>query len=309
MKTVWILDYKITSWYDQALSFARSYRYDFFKKREIELIVLDMDYFDVEKWVFTHYKQQFWSFDLIEKDVIPEIIWLKTSKDRDWYVEVLRNKTRLFPSSKVAIIANDKRYTYKCFWSYQPKTLLLSDVIRDISLIHNWWKEVVIKPRTWYGWEWVEKVEITEIIDKYLDKKDTHMYIVQELCDFSHWYPWLTDTYHDVRLVYIWWKLTYQSLRASYKDFRANVSLWGEVKYLSKEELPKEIFDLGDELLWKSWWEDSWVVSFDFAFDSLAASRKLIELNYTPWFVSRLFKTDLDTINLAFDAYASVFVS
>lgn len=299
MKIVWILASWISEWYNEDDTIMRSYRYEAFKRRWIELIVLDMIFYDFEKFLFTAYKSQKFPYKIIEKNIMPELIRVRTSLDREWYLANLQISTKLFPSQLVISLANDKRNAYRAFKKYQPKTSLASN-----ATVMSW-KKFVLKPRRWYWWEWVNLISKSEL--KNLDI-DLDSYIIQELCDFTWWAPWICEWNHDVRLVYIWWILTYWSVRQTNKDdFRVNVSLWWYVSSLDIWMLPKDLLQISWKILAHLWWENTWVVSFDFWFDSIDSIWKLIEINDSPWFASWAFDMNKQNMDIAYNAYADVF--
>lgn len=306
MKIVWILDSKIESWYEWWIKEMRYYRNAFFLERWIQLVILSIKDFDIKKWVFTRYKSQDWEFAIINDEILPEVVWTRTSVDYERYLIAMEWNTKIFPSKLVVQLANDKRNTYRYLKEYQPETFLLSDIMKDMSLLKEIWETYILKPRTWFWWEWVQKVNKSELVE--FDKNnDSEKYILQKVCNFSWWYPWIVKWNHDVRLVFIWWKLSYSTVRTSENDFRVNVSQWWRSDMIDKKNIPDSLLKIAMQCLKRLWWNTTWVVWIDFWFDSDENKRKLIEVNFSPWFVSGQLLVNKHIIDIAYNDYAKYF--
>lgn len=310
-KIVWVLDSSIDEDYDESTSIMRKYRYDFFLKRWIELIVINILDYDIASMTFSRYKsQKSPGFEVIESQVKPDYIRVRTSKDRWLYISLLGDEFKLLPSPKVICIACDKRYTYNYFKEYQPFSVLMSDISNE-NLKLMGWDEVVIKPRVWFWWEWVTKVTKNELIkQKWLF--DTENYIVQELCDFTQWYNESVTWLHDLRLVFIWWEFSYWSIRRTEieSEFRVNVSQGWIGTYIDYDEIPTLVAENSIELLNQLWWKKTWCISLDWWYDSNKNSRKLIEMNYSPGFVNEdLLPGKVEFLDKAYKSYSDYFNS
>lgn len=157
MHIVGLLGSNIKEWYSEENVELKEYRYNFFLKRWIELIILDIDNFDIKNKVFTEYKSQTASYGTTKRNILPKLIWIRTSEERLWYLTLLWTWVNLIPSQLIIVLACDKRHTYRYLQEYQPKTCLLSKVSDDL-LNQMTWVEVIVKPRKWSWWEWVLKL-------------------------------------------------------------------------------------------------------------------------------------------------------
>ena len=59
---------------------------------------------------------------------------------------ILRKDYLVVPSKKISIISNDKYETYLFCKEYQPKTVLLSNFLRESITTNGLTNKVVIKP-------------------------------------------------------------------------------------------------------------------------------------------------------------------
>lgn len=302
MKILWILSDNVVEGYSEREWRIREYRFDYFKKHWFEIVVLDIEFFDFSKKLFTKFKAQQNSkkFKIVEKEIIPDIIWIRTSKDRERYLSMFNWYIPYFPSQLVITLSSDKWYTYKVLSKFQPRTVLLNEYIVSDSLKKVFWKEIVVKPRTWYWWVWVKKYS-SEFDLSELYANSTWEYIVQELCDFSTWYMWICDTNHDVRLTYIWGKLSYSELRTTDTwDFRVNVSQWWTAKPLNLEVIPNNLLDLSNKIIQTLGWASTWILSLDFWYENKKEKWILIEMNYSPWFTPKELESNIWPINRQF---------
>ena len=302
MKIVWVLSENVNPWYSKWEWNLQTYRFNFFKDNWVKIIVLDIDSFDFRKQIFTEYKSQDVSknFEMIHEEITPDVIWIRTSEEREWYFSMINGVFTSFPSQIVVTLATDKWYTNKALSEYQPLTVLLKDYIENEDTRLLFWEELVIKPRNWFWWKWVEKfLSTTNFLEIYWDS--CWEYIVQELCDFSKWYQWICDTNHDLRLTYIWGKFSYSELRVTHTgDFRVNVSLWWVAKAIDFKSLPEELLDSSTKIITLLWWLSTWIVSLDFWFDCNENKWMLIELNYSPWFTPEELTTNIEPIDKQF---------
>lgn len=308
MKIVWILDSNLKPWYSEWLKEIRKYRNDFFLKKWIKLVVVNINYLNIDLWVFTRYKSQEWLFDIVYEEIMPEIIWARTTKDYIWYLTVLEWKTKIFPSNLVIKLASDKRSTYRYLKEYQPRTILLSEALDDISVLDDMWEKYVLKPRNWFWGDWITMISKDDLYEL-TDNLNSTEYVLQEVCDFSWWYEGIASWNHDLRLVYIWWKLSYSEIRTNDNDFRVNVSQWWVATFVDISEIPNALKKIANSCVMKLWWSASWVVWIDFWYDCNESRWVLIEINYSPWFISEELHSNRDSIDLAFNQYANYFNS
>jgi glutathione synthase/RimK-type ligase-like ATP-grasp enzyme len=304
MQVVGILDRDIKKWYNDWDSELKKYRNDTFLRNWIQLVVLDMKYFDIEKKCFTCYKSQSWVFDIVQENIMPEIIRVRTSQDLSRDLTVLEWETIIFPSCKVMRIAVDKRNTYRFLKKHQPKTFLLSEFPDN----NTFWEFGIIKPRQWNWWYWIEKVRLNELSQCKLKWKKNN-YIIQEVCNFSAWYPWNKCWNHDFRVVYIWWKVFYWELRVNEKSFKANVAQGWVSKQIDPVDIPLKLLEISKKIIAKLWWEEVWLVWVDFWYDNSKSKRVLIEINYSPWYTPEELKYNERDIYLAYNWYANYFKS
>lgn len=304
MKIVGILDLDIHQEYTPKVKELRSHRYKFFNARWIELVLIDMNSFDIDTWKFLRYKSQFWDFEIIEEPIAPWLIRVRTSKEHMWNMALLERNFKLFPSPKTISITIDKWNSYKYFSEYHPKTEILEKFCDNwISALD---KKYILKPRFWLWWEWVKKVLWKDILKLPLENM-IWKYIVQELCDFSWGIPWITRWNHDLRLVFIWWKLSYVKLRTNSNDFRVNISKWWSSSLLQKEDVPQSLLDIAMKCLYKLWWWIASAVWFDFGYDSKRLKWILIEVNYSSWFTYQELVSDPRSLEANYEDHCRVF--
>lgn len=262
----------------------RFFMQEFFKKKWIELTRVSINKLN-KKNEFSEYNifNKKWNSETIKKAYKPDIL-----QNRKWTwifykYSKLDKIYKIIPSKKISIISNDKFETYLFCKNHQPKTFLLSSFFleKDKEILSN---KIVIKPIRANWWKWINLTTTNEL-HKNKNKFSwlEELYIVQEFKDFSKWYPWITNSTHDVRLMFAWNKIIEATLRTPKKwDFKSNIWSWWTQHILEKNKLPKELIILSKEIYKKLElkWND--IMSMDFAYCKKENKRYLIEINASP---------------------------
>jgi len=249
-------------WIEQKLQFYRSSVYEF----------------DTWNTFFKTVQKYNWESWVEENSFTPDMIWYK-SNSVNYLTRVIEEKNNFINNTKFIELANNKLITSMIFSDESPKTHLLH--IDNLKKFKSD-EEVIIKPDGGSGWEWVEKLRVSEIDSQKIH--NSNWYIIQELVDSSEGIDWIVDGIHDIRF-FIYWDTIWENflLRTPPKwDFRCNVSQWGESKSIPINSLPAELTTIVEKLQ-KKIRDNFWMIYGSADFTKSNWKFYLIEFNSSPW--------------------------
>jgi len=293
-----MLKIAIDTWYTEKFSWmdtywARVFMQDFFHTYDIEIVRVSSNKFNQKQQWFSEYNilDYTWKNTTIHKKYTPKIIWSRRWIAVHHKYEMFRNFI-IIPSAKISIIGNEKFENYKFTQKYQPFTALLSSFLSSKTVQKSFKGKIVIKPIRANWWKWIVLTTVPELLKK---RKKYHwleeLYIVQQFKDFSKWYPWISTTNHDVRLMFAGKKIIEITLRIPKKwDFRSNIWSGGIQKNLKRQQIPKDLFSLSKKIYKDLDLDGTDIFSMDFAYCKKDKQRYLLEINASPG--TRYYQTD-----------------
>ena len=265
---------------------------ELFKNHNIELVRVSVNKLTTSN-TFSEYNvfTPDWLTKTIQKEYTPDILWSRRSLWTYYKYLLLEKSYTITPSKKISIMSGDKYETYLFCKSHQPKTFLLSTFLNKKKNQQSL-EKVVIKP---IRANWWKGIELMTIKDLYTNRNRFNwleeLYIVQDLKDFSWWYPWIVEWIHDIRLMFAWDSIIEATLRTPRSwSFKSNIWDWWIQKALAVDLLPITLINLSKTIYQELdlQWDD--IMSMDFAFSRKEDRRYLIEINASPW--TRYYQTD-----------------
>lgn len=274
-----------------------------FKQYWLDLVRLNYNDYNFKKNVFTNYVDiENWNFLMVDKEYRPDILW-RRSMISNLYVYEIFKKFTIVPSKKIILIQADKWEIYLFLAKYQPITTLLKFFFEKEESQNLFTEDIIIKPVKSCWWSWIIKYKKSELINLKEKYKWLEMlFIVQQFKDFSNWYPWLVDSNHNLRLVYLHNKLVYSTITISEKnssEFIVNEYLWSIENVLQIDKIPQEVILLANNI------KDSLDIlpndyySLDFWYCKQDKTWYLFEINTNPWFPTDMIQREMFLHSLA----------
>lgn len=272
---------------------ASYYMQEIFRKNNIELVRVSINKFNKTKNEFNEYNYYDTNgiIKTIKAPYKPDIVWNRWGSSTV-YKYVLLKSFMIVVSEHIAILANDKYETYMFLKKYQPKTFLLSSVLKNTSIQekHTW--PMVLKPIRASGGDWIEHTTIQELCnerEKYIGVEQ--LFIVQEFKDFSQGYPGIVAWNHDVRFMFAGEKIVEITLRVPAEgNFKSNIWSGGSQFPLDKKNVPLKLIHLAKKIYKEIAPEQKEIFSIDFAFCAPENKRYVLEINASPG--TRYYQTD-----------------
>ena len=272
---------------------ASYYMQEIFRKNGIELVRVSINKYNKNKKTFNEYNYYDTNglIKRVQKPYKPKIIWNRSGSSTVYKYALLKTFT-IISSERIAVLANDKYETYMFLKKYQPKTFLLSSVLKNNSIQHKYTWPMVLKPIRASGWNWIELTTIQELLnerEKYIGVEE--LFIVQEFKNFSEGYPWIVEGNHDVRFMFAGKKIVEITLRVPEKwNFKSNLwSGWSQSP-LDKKNVPLKLINLAKKIYKEITPEQQEIFSIDFAFCKSENKRYVLEINASPG--TRYYQTD-----------------
>lgn len=206
-----------------------------------------LDWYDAKEDVF----RDSWEFVdgawRLSGPVKPDLVYDKTSgrSALDETRALIISRYRFMDDPAFTLFANNKYETSRALPQHFKPYQKLSDREELLNFLEAFTDErIVIKPVVGSGGQGVHIVTKEEAIKLDL----TFPIIAQEFIDSSHGIPGITDTYHDLRMVFIGDELVYAYVRTP-KDgsFLANIAQGGSMKIIPTDELPQTLSALIDD--------------------------------------------------------------
>lgn len=173
--------------------------------------------------------------------VKPDLVYDKTSgrSAHDPMRALIISRYRFMDDPAFTLFANDKYETSRQLpQHFKPYRKLSNSAELNDFLATSTGERIVIKPIIGSGGQGVHIVTKEEATRLDL----SFPVIAQEFIDSSHGIPGITDTYHDLRMVFIGEELVYAYVRTP-KDgsFLANIAQGGNMKIIPASSLPESL--------------------------------------------------------------------
>lgn len=260
---------------------------DHLKKHDLQLVRVNPLFFNKK----TGYFSKFFDFNekgkfvAINKKCKPDMLRFRI-KDWNLFYQDLFKKFKMLPDFKITHLSADKYEMALYLGKYQPATCLLSDFFDNKQIQKDTANKIVIKPIRSNWWKWIllfSKKELLKQREKFLWLEN--LYIVQEFKDFDKWYPWIVEGIHDVRLVFVWNKLSFSMVRQPAKwNFKSNIWSGWRAWWLPIQQIPKKLLLLAHTIQKELAIENKKsLYTLDFAYSVKEQKWYLLELNFSPW--------------------------
>lgn len=200
-----------------------------------------LDWYDTEADIFTNS----WEFVRgkwqLSGPVKPDLVYDKTS-GRSLHDEtraLIISRYRFMDDPAFTLFANNKYETSQKLPQYFKPYQKIDGPKEFAEFLETFGGDrLVIKPVVGSGGQGVHIVSKEEAGSLAL----TFPVIVQGFIDSSHGIPGITDTYHDLRMVFIGDELVYAYVRTPRDgSYLANIAQGGSMKIVSKENLPESL--------------------------------------------------------------------
>ncbi len=184
------------------------------------------------------------------KNIKPDVLLDKSTAI--YRSETFRHKVRMSTYAPIVnsldftMLFGSKMFTYTIFSKFMKKSIRVTNAseLRDAAkqLKTN---RIVVKPV--YGSSGKDISIVTK--DKIRTVQINRPMIAQEFIDSSKGIKGLTDTVHDLRLVFESDSFIYSYIRTPVKgSLLANVAQGGSMKIVTKKEMPKKVWDIIKEV-------------------------------------------------------------
>lgn len=217
--------------------------YSLAKQNSIQMYRSSYQWYDYDKHIFKYA----WTYEA-EKgwfrtyDVEPDLIFDKTRAGLEAYFkkELIAKRYRFVNSLRFTHMLNDKLITSMIFHKWSKKSWIvnnpekLKNVLPRIKS-----RRFVIKPISESGGRDVQILRKEEALEKVTFSND---YIIQEFIDSSSGVPGVSESMHDLRLVFVNDKLCYAYIREPKEgNYLANLSQGGTLSIVPTGDIPKSL--------------------------------------------------------------------
>jgi glutathione synthase/RimK-type ligase-like ATP-grasp enzyme len=221
--------------------------YEFFyslcRKNDIEMFRASYDWYNYENNIFKYA----WTFNELGgwkrvENIKPDLIYDKTKSSVEaYYKKELISKDYMFINNlRFTRIMDDKLITSLVFHKWSKKSWLVNNQEKLESILPKIKSQkFVVKPISESGGKNVQILDKKEALEKIIFGDD---YLVQEFIDSSSGVPGLSESMHDLRLVFINDKISYAYIREPEKgNYLANLSQGGSLFVVPKDKIPRSL--------------------------------------------------------------------
>lgn len=217
--------------------------YSLAEKRGIQLYRASISWYDYDDQVF-RYAWTFKSATGWEKayDIVPDLIYDKTRSGLEAYFkkELIAQRCRFINSLRFTQMLDDKLITSMIFHKWSKKSWIVNNpekLRKILPKIKS--KKLVIKPISESGGKDIKILPKEEALEKIIFSND---YIVQEFIDSSSGVPGVSESVHDLRLVFVNDKISYAYIREPAEgNYLANISQGGSLSIVPTSSIPKSL--------------------------------------------------------------------
>lgn len=224
--------------------YSYEYFYNLCKKSGIQMYRASYQWYDYQKQLFKHA----WIFEAKGgrwkrvSNLKPDLIYDKTKARMEVYYkkELIGRHYPFINDLHFTQLIDDKFLTGLIFSPWSKKNYLvdtLADLQKFLPKIET--SKFVLKPLTESGGKGIHILDKKDSLKKIIfDRR----YIVQEFIDSSRGVPGVSQSMHDLRLVFVNDKLIYSYIREPQKgSYLANLAQGGSLKIVPEKHLPKSL--------------------------------------------------------------------
>lgn len=217
--------------------------YSLAKKNGIQMYRASYQWYDYDKHLFnyawTYEENTGWTrvFNLM-----PDLIYDKTRAGMEIYFrkELIAGHYRFVNSLRFTQMLDDKLITSMIFHKWSKKSWIVNNpekLRKILPTIKT--RRLVIKPISESGGKDVQIIQKDEALEKVVFSKD---YIIQEFINSSAGVPGVSDSMHDLRLVFVNNKIIYAYIREPEQgNYLANLSQGGSLSIVPLSNLPQSL--------------------------------------------------------------------
>ena len=217
------------------------YLYQWAEEEDVLMFRASVDWYDKKRNIFKYawtFKNNKWERAY---NIKPDLIYDKTklTPENHYFKQELKNHFPIINNTDFTLLLDNKFFTSLLFPKFSKKHYLINS-FDDLKSVAKKIKgsRIVLKKNSGSGGKDViitEKNKINKL--KRVDFKD---FSVQEFIDSSKGIKGITDSYHDLRLVFINDELIYSYIRTPKKgSLLANLSQGGSMRIVKPKDLPK----------------------------------------------------------------------
>lgn len=262
---------------NEEYQYSYEYFYDLCKENGIQMYRASYQWYDYDKHIFKYawiYEGENGNWKKVE-NIVPDLIYDKTKSRMEVYYkkELIGEKYPFINDLNFTKIVDDKFVTSLIFPQWSKKShLIKSQAQLEKILPELKTAKIVIKPLSESGGKGVHIIEKTDFARIDLSGEN----IVQEFIDSSGGVPGVSESTHDLRLVFVGDKLIYAYIREPKKgSLLANLAQGGKLIIVPKEKLPISLQLIVSQVNESFNSFPNRIFAVDFMFDE----------NKTPWIV------------------------
>lgn len=220
--------------------------YSLAKQNGIQMYRASYQWYDYDKHIF----KNAWTYEPAKDwiktyNIEPDLIYDKTKSETETYFkkEQIAKRYRFVNSLRFTRILDDKLTTSMIFHKWSKKSWIVNnpEKLRNVlPKIKS--RKFVIKPISESGGKDVQILHKEEAFSRVTFSND---YIIQEFIDSSSGIPGISESMHDLRLVFVNEKLCYAYIREPKEgNYLANLSQGGTLSIVPVKNIPKSLFSI-----------------------------------------------------------------
>ena len=224
--------------------------YEFFyslcRENDIEMFRASYDWYDYDNNIFKYA----WTFNKASgwkrvNNIKPDLIYDKTKASIEAYYrkDLISKNYRFVNNLRFTQMIDDKLVTSLIFHKWSKRSWIVNNqkkLEKVLPKIRS--QKFVVKPISESGGKNVQIVGKEEALEKITFGDD---YLVQEFIDSSLGVPGVSESMHDLRLVFVNDKLSYSYIREPEEgNYLANLSQGGSLSVVPKNKIPHSIYPI-----------------------------------------------------------------
>lgn len=217
--------------------------YSLAKQNSIQMYRASYQWYDYDKHIFKYA----WTYEakrgwVKAHNIKPDLIYDKTKAGMEAYFkkELIAKHYRFVNSLRFTHILDDKLTTSMIFHKWSKKSWIVNNPEKLRSILPKIKsRKFVIKPVSESGGKDVQILRRKEALEKIAFSND---YIIQEFIDSSSGVPGVSESMHDLRLVFVNDKICYAYIREPKEgNYLANLSQGGTLSIVPVCDIPKSL--------------------------------------------------------------------
>lgn len=217
--------------------------YSLAEQHDIQLYRASIQWYDYDKHIFKYA----WTFKNTtgwEKvyNITPDLIYDKTRAEMETYYkkELIAKHYRFINSLRFTQMLDDKLITSMIFHKWSKKSWIVNNpekLKKVLPKIRS--RRIVIKPISESGGKDIKIFTKEEALEKIIFSND---YIIQEFIDSSSGVPGVSESMHDLRIVFVNDKISYAYIREPAEgNYLANLSQGGSLSIVPTKNIPPSL--------------------------------------------------------------------